>query len=619
MNIKSIIKKALVLSIALGLIHISVSNQTVNATGAKFFASGTETTIIQRDTTASVTYTYSNEDGGIFRTIQATYEWNPDLMTFDSISGDGTHFEIVKSQPDQGYLELGLRYYAGVHVSEPTVTLNFKNCFADDSIANGTVATIKSGYIPKGNGDLTVNYVPTGASKYQVQEGEEEITDASVTLNLPISVEMDASNPTSIMKGQSGTFTASVTNDTTGVTWTLEGGSDSAINPVTGELTVGENETATSVTVKATSNKDSNVVATTKVAIDKKPGLSLSIDPTSKKVFKGEDHTVNFTATPTTTVASPTTVTYTLTGANHVDTTIDATTGELTIDKDETADELTVTATAVNNDTEEKTVTVTAKVSLVEISVVVNPSSEVVAKGDSYDFEVTVMNDLENDGVTWKLEGNKSDETTLEDGTLTVAKDETATSLKVIATSVKDSTKSAEANVTVVDAPEITITLDATNAEVKQGGTKQFKATVGTKARIDTSVTWKVDGATSKDTTIDANGLLSVGADEKVGAELIVTATATADTSKTATAKVVVTAKDKDDDTTNPTDPSKPTDPTKPTPSNPSKTPDKTTGTDVKASPTTDVKTGDSTNLGLLIMMLGVSGLGILIIKRKRA
>ena len=87
-------------------------------------------------------------------------------------------------------------------------------------------------------------------------------------------------------------------------------------------------------------------------------------------------------------------------------------------------------------------------------------------------------------------------------------------------------------------APSITgITIDPTSAEVTKGNTQQFTATVTGEGEFDDSVQWSVSGGTAS--TIDANGLLTVGAGE-TATELTVIAKAAADNTKTATATVAV-------------------------------------------------------------------------------
>lgn len=75
---------------------------------------------------------------------------------------------------------------------------------------------------------------------------------------------------------------------------------------------------------------------------------------------------------------------------------------------------------------------------------------------------------------------------------------------------------------------------------VQAGSTQSFKATVEGINNPAQTVTWTVSGNESDGTKIDANGVLTVAADE-TATRLTVTATSTVDTSKSGTASVTVT------------------------------------------------------------------------------
>ena len=87
----------------------------------------------------------------------------------------------------------------------------------------------------------------------------------------------------------------------------------------------------------------------------------------------------------------------------------------------------------------------------------------------------------------------------------------------------------------------ISVTVSPDTATVEKESTQQFTATVsGTNSPAQT-VTWAVSGKNSTGTTISADGLLTVAADE-TAATLTVTATSTVDNTKSGTATVTVTA-----------------------------------------------------------------------------
>ena len=98
------------------------------------------------------------------------------------------------------------------------------------------------------------------------------------------------------------------------------------------------------------------------------------------------------------------------------------------------------------------------------------------------------------------------------------------------------------AKLTVTSAPASTITgvtVTPATATIQTGGEQQFTATVTGTGDYDETVTWSVSGNRSDGTTIDQNGLLTVGADE-TAATLIVTATSNGDNTKSGTATVTV-------------------------------------------------------------------------------
>ena len=96
------------------------------------------------------------------------------------------------------------------------------------------------------------------------------------------------------------------------------------------------------------------------------------------------------------------------------------------------------------------------------------------------------------------------------------------------------------ATLTMNDPVVTDVAVTPETATVQQGRTQQFTATVSGEGSIDESVTWSLSGNSSYDTTISADGLLSVAADE-TASTLTVTATAKGDSTKRASATVTVT------------------------------------------------------------------------------
>ena len=336
------------------------------------------------------------------------------------------------------------------------------------------------------------------------------------------------------------------------------------------------------------------------------PEVTISIDPTSATVEKGE--TQQFTATV---VNDNSGATFKVDGGT--DSKIDEN-GLLTVGANETAKELTVIATSKKDATK----TVTAKVTVKEPA---KPVLSLDLKGDKTSVLIGVASEVqftatpsvsEGTQITYVVSGNKSKDTTIsEKGLLTISADESATALTVTATATNKTTDpesiSASATVNLVDKLPVEIGLDITNVEVEQGGKKVLTAIVLNDDGA--GVTWEVIGAKSKDTKITPNTLaralsekaeLFVGADEEVGTKLTVKVTSKLDPTKSATA--IVTVKEKGKVSTPAPSQTKPT-------AKPSTAPTSSGG----------VKTGDTTNTGLLVAMMGFSllTLGSVVMKRK--
>jgi len=112
-------------------------------------------------------------------------------------------------------------------------------------------------------------------------------------------------------------------------------------------------------------------------------------------------------------------------------------------------------------------------------SVAVSPASATVDYGKSKQFTADVDGDVGAEAVTWTLTGASASGTTIDaHGLLTVAADETATTLTVTATSTFDESKSGSATVTLVHAPELTLGLPA-GLDLTNGWTSQpFEVTL---------------------------------------------------------------------------------------------------------------------------------------------
>jgi formylglycine-generating enzyme required for sulfatase activity len=138
--------------------------------------------------------------------------------------------------------------------------------------------------------------------------------------------------------------------------------------------------------------------------------------------------------------------------------------------------------------------------------------------------------------VTWEVTEKNSEGTTIDinSGLLTVAANETSTSLTVTAKSKFDPGKFGTATVTVITVSSVTVSPDT--AVVVKGGTNTFSATVAGTGDPAQTVNWKVNSTAG--TTI-SDGILNVASGE-TATSLTVTATSTVDGTKFDTATVTL-------------------------------------------------------------------------------
>jgi hypothetical protein len=169
-----------------------------------------------------------------------------------------------------------------------------------------------------------------------------------------------------VQKGATQQFTANVTaagGASTAVTWTVTGKTSSSTGISTaGLLTVAANETATALTVTATSTFDQTKKGTAQVTVTNAPVTpsvtSVTVSPDPASVQKGA--TQQFTASVTAVGGASTAVTWTVTG-NALTSTAISPAGLLTVAAEETATSLTVTATSEFDNTKKGTAQVTVE------------------------------------------------------------------------------------------------------------------------------------------------------------------------------------------------------------------------------------------------------------------
>ena len=253
-------------------------------------------------------------------------------------------------------------------------------------------------------------------------------------------------------------------------------------------------------------------------------------------------YTRQFTADVRVVQGAPNTVTWDISGAGF-GTGINYD-GLLTVSVNEPVGALLgIRATSTHDDTIYDTVWATVvEPAPAVISVTVTPGDATVEKGGTQQFtaNVVVVHGAPQT-VTWAVSGNYSSNTQVDyNGILTVAADETATTLTVTAESTHDNTKYDTATVTVTDPPAvISVTVTPSSATVERGDTQQFTADVVVVQGAPQTVTWSVNGNYSSYTQVDYDGLLTVAADEAANT-LTVTAISTHDNSRYGSAAVTV-------------------------------------------------------------------------------
>jgi len=206
--------------------------------------------------------------------------------------------------------------------------------------------------------------------------------------------------------------------------------------------------------------------------------------------------------------------------------------GLLSVASDEKATELTIIATSkVNKDCESH-----VTVNVINVTdIIVTSEKDILRLGEKNHFNAKVegTNNLKKT-VTWDVKGDNGSEaqsTIDEFGLLTVSKKEVASTLIITATSTDDPSQYAIKEVCIVYVTEIVI--NQAPEYLRSGETFYFTAEVKGSNDISQAVTWgvKAENGDKIESTIDANGLLTVSENEGVSS-LTITATSVADPTK---------------------------------------------------------------------------------------
>ncbi|MDR2701850.1 MAG: glycoside hydrolase family 11 protein [Spirochaetaceae bacterium] len=267
-------------------------------------------------------------------------------------------------------------------------------------------------------------------------------------------------NPSSasVLKGGNKQFTAGITginSPAQTVTWTVEGGG-AGTSISNGKLIVAANETAASLTVRATSTADTGKSGTAIVTV-----IAGTLPPLTGSVsITGTAQAGLVLTANTASLEGSGTISYQWTRGDSSSGTFNnifgAASSTYTLVTDDAGKYIKVTVTRTGYSgsitsaavgavlpAQAETPTVT--------SVTLDPANASVLKGETQRFTATVTGENSPaQTVTWSVTGGISETIIAEDGTLTVASGETAESLTVRATSTVDTGKSGTATVTVI-------------------------------------------------------------------------------------------------------------------------------------------------------------------------
>ena len=216
------------------------------------------------------------------------------------------------------------------------------------------------------------------------------------------------------------------------VTWSVTGHTSAGTTIANGFLNVGLDEGEGPLTVRATSVFNSSRYGTATVTLVDPPGVRIN----ERNAIVGRGSSFQFTANVVVPGGQDNTLAWSVQGAAHSGTTINATTGYLTVNANETAASLTVRAQSNFDMMLNDTVTVTIQNEPVIRSVTITSEFDAFLRGETYLFTHTVDGDnLAGAVAVWSVTGSTNPQTgfltSAEPSRLSVAQDEAAANLRV--------------------------------------------------------------------------------------------------------------------------------------------------------------------------------------------
>ena len=370
-----------------------------------------------------------------------------------------------------------------------------------DNAADKTVVWLSSDLAVATVGeDGTVTARAEGTATITALAGGKTATCAVTVKPKPVAVESVTLNETTLMiaHGATGKLAATVKPDDADdktVTWSS---SDASVATVSDDGTVTAVKMGTA-TITATT-RDGGKTATCKVTVNPMPVDSITLNPTTLTLTRGE--TGKLTATVTPDNADNKTVTWSSSDASVA--TVDND-GTVTAVKVGTA---TITATTRDGD---KTATCTITVSSISVeSIELDRETLALTRGETGKLTATVTPDNADDKTVLWSSSNASVATVDGNGTVTAVSKGTAT------ITAQAGGKTATCAVTVNPIPVENVTLNVTTLKLAPNMTKTLTATVNPDDADDKTVTWSSSNPSVA--TVSNDGMVTA---VKVGAATI--------------------------------------------------------------------------------------------------
>ena len=370
-----------------------------------------------------------------------------------------------------------------------------------DNAADKTVVWVSSALAVATVGeDGTVTARAEGTATITALAGGKTATCAVTVKPKPVVVESVTLNETTLMlaHGAKGKLTATVLPENADDKTVVWSSSDLAVATVSDDGTVTAVKVGTA-TITATT-RDGGKTATCKVTVNPMPVDSITLNPTTLTLTRGE--TGKLTATVTPDNADNKTVTWSSSDASVA--TVDND-GTVTAVKVGTA---TITATTRDGD---KTATCTITVSSISVeSIELDRETLALTRGETGKLTATVTPDNADDKTVLWSSSNASVATVDGNGTVTAVSKGTAT------ITAQAGGKTATCAVTVNPIPVENVTLNVTTLKLAPNMTKTLTATVNPDDADDKTVTWSSSNPSVA--TVSNDGMVTA---VKVGAATI--------------------------------------------------------------------------------------------------